>query len=126
MKNESGFSLVSVLIAITMFSAGVLALSRTGAEVVRVQTQASARSTAVGIARAHMEALRAQDPSDIQSESAVKVDREGQPDNAGQFTRTVNVQDVTHNLREIRVLVSYPRATAPIELMTYAFFAGGP
>jgi Tfp pilus assembly protein PilV len=126
MKNESGFSLVSVLIAITMFSAGVLALSRTGAEVVRVQTQASARSTAVGIARAHMEALRARDPGDIESESAVTVDREGQPDNSGQFTRTVNVQDVTHNLKEIRVLVSYPRSTAPIELMTYAFFAGGP
>ncbi|UCG89069.1 MAG: prepilin-type N-terminal cleavage/methylation domain-containing protein [Gemmatimonadota bacterium] len=125
MKNESGFSLVSVLVAITMFSAGVLALSRTGAEVVRVQTQASARSTAVAIARAHMEALRAQDPGDIQSESAVTVNREGQPDTGGQFTRTVNVQDVSKNLKEIRVLVSYPRAANPIELMTYAFFIGG-
>lgn len=126
MRNESGFSLISVLVAITMFSAGVLALSRTGAEVVRAQTQASARSTAVGIARAHMELLRAQDPEDIQSESAVTVNREGQPDNSGGFTRTVNVQDVSHNLKEIRVLVSYPRGTTSVELMTYAFFSGGP
>lgn len=126
MKNENGFSLVSVLVAITMFSAGVLALSRTGAEVVRVHTQVSARSTAVGIARAHMEFLRAQDPTNIQSESAVTVNGEGQPDAGGHFTRTVNVQDLSQNLKEIRVLVSYPRSTTPIELMTYAFFSGGP
>lgn len=125
MKNESGFSLISVLVAISMFSVGVLALSRTGAEVVRIQTQASARSTAVGIARAHMEALRAQDPQDIESQSAVTVNREGQPDTSGQFTRTVNVQDVGRNLKEVRVLVTYPRSSAPIELMTYAFFIGG-
>ena len=125
MKNESGFSLISVLVAITMFSAGVLALSRTGAEVVRVQTQASARSTAVGIARAHMEALRAQDPQDIEAEGVVTVNREGHPDNGGQFTREVKVQDVARNLKEIRVLVTYPRSSSAIELMTYAFFVGG-
>ena len=125
MRNESGFSLISVLVAISMFSVGVLALSRTGAEVIRVQSQASARSTAVGIARAHMEALRAQDPQDITSQAAVTVNREGRPDTGGQFIRTVNVQDVARNLKEVRVLVTYPRSSAPIELMTYAFFIGG-
>jgi Tfp pilus assembly protein PilV len=125
MKSESGFSLISVLVAISMFSVGVLALSRTGAEVARIQTQASARSTAVGIARAHMEALRAQDPKDIASAATVTVNREGQPDTGGQFTRTVIVQGVSKNLKEVRVLVTYPRSSAPIELMTYAFFLGG-
>ena len=69
--------------------------------------------------------LRAQDPQDIESQSAVTVNREGQPDTGGQFTRTVNVQGVGMNLKEIRVLVTYPRSSAPIELMTYAFFVGG-
>ena len=125
MKSESGFSLISVLVAITMFSAGVLALSRTGAEVMRVQTQSSLRSTAVAIARAHMETLRAQDPKDILSESAIKVDGEGKPNNQGSFTRTVNVEDAGRNLKEIRVVVDFPRSGAPIELMTYAFYVGG-
>jgi Tfp pilus assembly protein PilV len=125
MKNESGFSLISVIVAITMFSAGVLALSRTGAEVMRVQTQASSRSTAVAIARTHMETLRAQDPQDIVSEGTVMVDGEGKPNNQGTFSRTVKVQDVARNLKEIIVVVDYPRSGAAIELMTYAFFAGG-
>ncbi len=125
MKNKSGFSLVSVLVAITLFSAGVLALSRTGAEVMRVQTQASARSTAVAIARAHMETLRAQNAKDILSEAAIKVDGEGKPNNQGSFTRTVKVEDAGRNLKEIRVVVDYPRSRAPIELMTYAFYIGG-
>jgi Tfp pilus assembly protein PilV len=125
MKNESGFSLISVLVAITMFSVGVLALSRTGAEVMRVQTQSSARSTAVAIARAHMETLRAMDPKDILSEAAIKVDGEGKPNSQGSFTRTVKVADAGRNLKEIRVVVDYLRSQAPIELMTYAFYIGG-
>jgi Tfp pilus assembly protein PilV len=125
MKNESGFSLISVLVAITMFSAGVLALSRTGAEVMRVQTQSASRSTAVAIARAHMETLRAQDPKDILSQAAIKVDREGKPNNQGSFSRTVKVEDAGKNLKEIRVVVDYPRSGGPIELMTYAFYVGG-
>jgi len=125
MKNESGFSLISVLVAISMFSVGVLALSRTGGEVMRVQTQSAARSTAVAIARAHMETLRAQDPTDIVSEATIKVDGEGKPNNQGSFSRTVKVEDAGQNLKEIRVVVDYLRSRAPIELMTYAFYVGG-
>ena len=90
----------------------------------RVQTQASSRSTAVAIARAHMETLRAQDPRDILAEGAIKVDEEGKPNNQGAFTRTVQVEDAGRNLKEIRVYVDYPRSGAPIELMTYAFYVG--
>lgn len=123
MKNESGFSLISVLVAITVFSAGVLALSRAGAEVVRVHTDAAQRSNAVAIARAHMEAIRALDPALIVSQSAVTVDEEGAPDGSGAYTRTVVVTDLTSTLKEIVVQVDFPRATTPVELMTYAFHA---
>lgn len=125
MNREAGFSLISVLVAITMFSAGVLALSRTGAEVLRVQTNAGNRSTAVAIARAHMEAVRAQDPGDLASESGITVNRQGQPDAQGVYTRQVKVENVASNLKQVTVTVDYPRAVKPIELVTLAFFAAG-
>jgi hypothetical protein len=72
-----------------------------------------------------MEAIRAQDPGDLESESAVTLDREGQPDARGGYTRAVKVENVSSNLKQVTVTVDYPRAIKPIELVTLAFFAAG-
>jgi len=121
MKNEKGFTLVSVLMAITMFGVFVMAMTSTATAVAVAQRVAAQRTTAVGIARAYMEEIRAADPNNLQSESPVKVNAEGVPDQAGQYIRYVTVQDVSHNLKKLAVIVKFPNGRAPVELSTMAF-----
>ena len=121
MRREDGFTIISVLVAIVMLSMGILALSHSGAQAMAAQTLAGNRSTALGIGRAYMEAVRSRPPAQVLSESAVKVDRTGTVDPNGVFTRSVVVTDVRHNLKEILVIVEFPRSKVPLELVTLAY-----
>ena len=121
MRREYGFTIISVLVAIVMLSIGILALSRSGTQAMAAQTLAGNRSTALGIGRAYMEAVRSRPPAQVLSESAVKVDRTGTVDPNGVFTRSVVVTDVRHNLKEILVIVEFPRSKVPLELVTLAY-----
>jgi len=122
-RRDAGFSLIAVLVAIVLLSIGLLAISRASTQVLAMHTSAASRSAALGVARAHMETLRSQDPSTIASQSEVVVNAEGQLDASGTFYRTVVVDSVSHNLKAIRVRVTWPRASAPVELVTMAFFS---
>lgn len=121
MRNERGFSLVSVLIAVVILAIGVLALAKTSAGVVRAGAQAASRTEAVSVARAYMEEVRSRQPANLVSEAAVSVDRDGQLNGSGPYTRRVVVSDVTSNLKSVRVVVTMPNATIPVELVTLAF-----
>ena len=121
MRRKDGFTIISVLVAIVMLSVGILALSRSGTQAMAAQTLAGNRSIALGIGRAHMEAVRSRPPAQVLSESAVKVDRTGTVDPNGVFTRSVVVTNVRHNLKEIQVIVEFPRSRVPIELVTLAY-----
>ena len=120
-RNEAGFSIISVVIAIVLLSVGILALSRTGAEITSVHTSTAARSTALAIARGYLEEIRSRDPESLASETAVKVDGSGQVSPNGAYTRSVGVQDIAHNLKQVTVVVDFPRANVPIELVTLTF-----
>lgn len=121
MRREDGFTIISVLVAIVMLSVGILALSRSGTQAMAAQTLAGSRTTALAIGRAYMEAVRSRPPAEVLSESAARVDRTGTADPNGAFTRSVVVNNVRHNLKEIRVIVEFPRSKVPIELVTLAY-----
>ncbi len=121
MRRKDGFTIISVLVAIVMLSVGILALSRSGTQAMAAQTLAGNRTTALAIGRAYMEAVRSRPPAEVLSESAARVDRTGTVDPNGVFTRSVVVKNVRHNLKEIRVIVEFPRSKVPIELVTLAY-----
>ncbi len=123
MRKDAGVSLIAVLVSLVLLSIGILALSRAGGQVMQAHSGATLRNNALAVARAHMETVRSQDPETLTSESAVTVNGEGMVDAGGSFTRTVIVDSVSHNLRQVRVRVTWPRANAPVELVTLAFFS---
>ena len=120
-KRNNGYTIISVLIAIVMLSGGILALSRTGTMAMVAQNTAGLRTTALAIARAHMERVRSRPASDVVSESPVQVDETGLVDTGGRYTRSVEVADVRHNLKEIKVIVTFPNGLVPVELITLAY-----
>ena len=121
MRREDGFTIISVLVAIVMLSMGILALSHSGAQAMAAQTLAGNRSTALAICRTYMEAVRSRPPDQVQSESPIKVDATGTTSPNGVFTRSVEVKVVRHNLKEILVIVEFPRSKVPVELVTLAY-----
>ena len=123
MRKDAGFSLIAVLVAIVVLSIGLLAISRTSTQILTMHTAVSSRSAALAVARSHMEAVRSQDPATLGSESAVTVNGEGEIESSGPYSRTVVVDSISHNLKRIRIQVTWPRASAPVELVTMAFFS---
>ena len=121
MRNERGFTLISVLIAVVILAIGILALAKTTAGVVRASTEAATRTEAVSVARAYMEDVRSRTPANLVSEAAVSVGRDGQPNGSGPYSRSVVVSDVSSNLKSVRVVVTMPNAAVPVELVTLAF-----
>ena len=121
MNTERGFTMISTMVAIILLSIGLVGLSATGASVVRAHTAAGGRSTALAIARAHLEEVRTQRPQDLESEDPVRVNGEGVADASGAYVLSVEVTDVAHNLKRVAVRVAYPRSSIPVELETLAF-----
>ncbi len=121
MRSERGFTMISTMVAIILLSIGLVGLSATGAAVVRTHTVAGGRSSAVSIARAHLEGLRTQRTQDLASADPVRVNEEGIVDGSGAYVLSVDVTDVSHNLKRVAVRVTYPRSTLPVELVTLAF-----
>src|SRR5210317_1609192 len=57
-QNQSGFSLLELVIGLFIFSAGMLALASLQGQLTRSQADASVRSVATNIAEEHIESLR--------------------------------------------------------------------
>ena len=121
MKKQSGFTLISVILAIVMLSIGVLSLAKTSAVAISAQSSAGMRTTATTIARAYMETIRRREKVDIVTEPAVMVDDQGVVDPSGFYQRSVYVENIRHNLKKITVTVNYPRTSVPVVLVTMAF-----
>ncbi len=120
-KRNDGFTIISVLVAIVMLSVGILALSRSGTMAMVSQNTAGLRTTALAIARGHMERVRSRPANEVVSESPVQVDETGTVVAGGRFTRSVEVATVRHNLKQIKVIVVFPTGVAPVELITLAY-----
>ena len=120
-RREDGFTIISVLVAIVMLSMGILALSRTGTIAMASQNTAGLRTTALAIARARMEEVRSRPAAEVVSEAKVFVNETGVVIATGAFTREVEVTTVRHNLKQIKVWVTFPGGPKPVELLTLAY-----
>ena len=120
-REDAGYSLPSILVALVLLAVGVMSLSNVLTQSVAMQTVMSTRTTALYVAQTHLELLKSRDPIAIADETAVRVDERGQPDANGVFTREVTVTDAGRNLREVTVIVTTPRSRNPIRLVTWIY-----
>lgn len=116
MRNERGFTLISVLLAVSILTIGLLALARTQGMLTSSESGVSNRAVALTIATDRLEQLRGSDPSTIVSEAAVAVDANGQPSASGAYQRSATVSLDQANLLRLTVVVTYPQMTTPVQL----------
>lgn len=119
-RNDRGFTLISVLIAITMLAIGLMALARTQSLLTRTQAATARRAAALAIAQDYLEELRSRD-SALATESAVAVDEYGDALAGGSYRRSAMVSDDSPTLKRVTVQVDYPGAPGPVELVTLIF-----
>ncbi|HSR41610.1 MAG TPA: hypothetical protein VLL48_05555 [Longimicrobiales bacterium] len=120
-RDEGGYSIAAVLVALVLLSVGILALANAGTQTVMLQTNMATRTNALEVARTYMEEVRSRNPVDITSEDPVKVDEEGQPDEGGVFTRELIVEDAGENMKKVSVEVAGPNIGQPIQLTTLVY-----
>ncbi len=120
-RAERGFTLLSVLIAITMIAIGLMSLARTQALLAHTAGGTAARAAALALAQGYVEVLRSRSPSTLSTEAAVAVDGAGQPASLGPYSRSTVVSTDAPNLRRVTVQVAYPGGAQPIELVTLIF-----
>jgi type II secretion system protein I len=116
MRNERGFTLISVLLAVSMLTIGLLALARTQAILTSSEAGISNRAIALAIATDRLEQLRASDPATLATEPPAMVDANGNLSATGAYQRSVTVSLDAANLLRLRVTVNYPRMTSPVQL----------
>jgi prepilin-type N-terminal cleavage/methylation domain-containing protein len=120
-RRDRGFTLVSVLVALAILSIGLLALARAQAAIVASQGNTANRTVALTIARDHAEVLRSRDPWTLVSEAPVAVDARGQPLAGGAYRRSTTVTVLAANLLQVQVIVTYPRSTVPVDIVTLIY-----
>jgi type II secretion system protein I len=116
MRNERGFTLISVLLAVSMLTIGLLALARTQGILTSAEANLSNRAIALAIATDRLEQLRASDPTTLATEPPATVDANGNLSATGAYQRSVTVTLDAANLLRLRVTVNYPRMTSPVQL----------
>jgi type IV pilus assembly protein PilV len=121
LRDKRGFTLVSVLVALAILAIGLLALARAQAAIVASQGNVANRTTALTIARDYAEVLRSRSPWTLASETPVAVDARGQAAANGPYTRSTNVTVLQNNLIQVQILVTYPRATVPVDITTLIY-----
>ncbi|MGH7514110.1 MAG: type IV pilus modification PilV family protein [Gemmatimonadales bacterium] len=120
-RNERGFTLISVLLAVMMLTIGLVALARTQGLLAAAESGVSNRSVALAVATGYLEQLRGVDPAQLASEAPVAVDADGQPSASGPYQRSTVVTLDQTNLVRLQVIVAYPRGPVPIELVALLY-----
>lgn len=128
-QSQRGFGMISVLVAVVLLAVGIVALSSSSAFIVSMQTDAAERSRASAIAVAYMEQVKARPPTELSTESPVRVDEIGEPNDNGAFVRSLVVvpEASTPDVVRATVEVTYPSGfgrTRTLELVTVIFTGG--
>ena len=61
----------------------------------------------------------------MQSAAAVRVDQDGSLNNAGKYSRAMNMTVERQNLVRLTITVNYPRMTDPVVLTTFLYRGNG-
>ncbi len=120
-RDERGFTLISVLLAVMMLTIGLVALARTQGLLTAAESGVSNRSVALAVASGYLEQLRGSDPSTLVSEAPVAVDADGQPAANGPYQRSTVVTLDQPNLVRLQVIVDYPRSSMPVQLVALLY-----
>ena len=105
LASETGFGMVSVLVAIVLLSAGVVVMSSSSLFITSIQTDAQARSIASSIALGYMEQVKTRERTSLAAEEPVRVNEIGEPDESGTFVRRLNVELEPSVVDAVRVAV---------------------
>lgn len=130
LRTESGFGLLSTIVAMVLLGVAVAALSSSGVFLMAIQTETGTRSTATAIAASYLEEIKARAPQALKSETALAVNEDGVVDATGRYLRSVEVvpaEDLPFTKR-ITVRVGYPRGrgrTGTVELVTLIYVGEG-
>ena len=120
-RNERGNTLIAVTVALIILAVGLTALAKTQTALLSARNIADNRSVALGVARGYMEELRARDPATLANEGPVSLNERGDIVPGGAYSGSVEVTQVGANLLRLRVLVSVPRTTGSLELVSLVY-----
>jgi Tfp pilus assembly protein PilV len=115
-RNEAGFTLLSVMLAVIMLTCGLVALAKTQAMLAQSESGVSNRAIALAIAADRLEQLRGSDPNTLVSEPAAAVNADGQLAAGGVYQRSTVVTQDQSNLLRVKVIVTYPGMDQQVEL----------
>lgn len=110
-KNAQGFSLIDVLIGMSILSIGILAVARMQISTVRNTTNGNTITEAVMLAQQKMEELKSvQDVTTLANEVENNLEADGTP-GAGIYNRTTTITvpdaSLAANSREVQVQVQW-------------------
>ena len=112
------------MVAVVLLATGVMAIGAANTARLRSQTQSTARSAGLNVARTYLENVRGRDPWTLVTEAPQIVDGSGNVTPSGEFTRQLHVTVNQTNLLTLYVVVTGPRLTSPIRLRTNAYRGG--
>jgi Tfp pilus assembly protein PilV len=126
LAGESGYGMVSLLVAIVLLSAGVVVLSSSSVFLTSLRNEASVRSVAASLALGYMEEIKTRDRATLASEDPVTINEKGELDEGGDFLRVVDVEPDTSVVESVRVKVKvgYPGPlgrTRVVEVVTIIY-----
>ncbi|HEY0931830.1 MAG TPA: prepilin-type N-terminal cleavage/methylation domain-containing protein [Gemmatimonas sp.] len=122
---RSGFTLISMIVAVTLLTVGLLSLAGANSQTIVLQTISQNRTNAIAIARAYVEQVRTRDPWLLKTEPVARLNSEGATVANGPYVRTMTVTEVRQNLIRIEVRVDFPRGNKPVLLTTMMFRGNG-
>jgi type IV pilus assembly protein PilV len=129
--SQGGFTLIEVLIGISIFAIGMLAVARLQMSTVRNTTIGNVTSQATMLAHQKMEELKTVALADLAGEAGVEnnIDEEGNTGTGGIFNRTTTITapadaDLALHARQVQVQVQWNAAhggnrTVEVNSLTY-------
>lgn len=107
-RPAAGFTLIEMLVAMTIFAIAVLGLAGSMAVAASGDTHAGEQTRALALASQRLEELKASPYTDVKSEATRSIDAKGL-DASGPYRRTVSVQEGVEgkNTKSVTVQVDY-------------------
>ncbi len=131
-KITQGFTVVEVLASVLLFAIGITSLLTVYTQAMSVSKRSDYAYVAYNLAKNHAERLRATSFASLStaSETDTRINRDGEPDENGQFLRSTSVtpnytQDANLTRVDVRVYYEYKKVKSPQSMdMTTVIFNG--
>ena len=93
MKKKTGFTILELIVAVSIFGIGISSLLAVYTQSVTVSKRSDYAYTAYNLAKNHIERLRVSAFSSLSLalETDTRVNRDGEPDEAGEYLRSTSV-----------------------------------